>query len=140
MKLLKKKSHNMNCKRIKKEYRKLISSPFYLGTDTNRFDNGIIYTLYSDKFNLLKVGFAKNNKVLENKLTRKDFIILDKKRGNKKELYLLINTLNELGVKFSDNLNFKYSNTIIRRLSILGWPIGRSLYKQRNIKKELSCA
>ena len=131
------KPHNMNSKRIKKEYRKL---PFYLGTDTDRFDSGIIYTLYSDKFNLLKVGFAKNNKVLENKLTRKDFILLDKKIGNKKELNLLINTLNELGVKFSDNLNFKYSNTIIRLLSILGWPIGRSLHKQRNIKKELSCA
>ena len=134
------KPHNMNSKRIKKEYRKLISSPFYLRKITDRFDSGIIKTLYSDKFNLLKVGFAKNNKVLENKLPRKDFIILDKKIGNKKELNLLINTLNELGVKFSDNLNFKYSNTIIRRLSILGWPIGRSLYKQRNIKKELSCA
>lgn len=140
MKFLKMKSHNMNSKRIKKEYRKLISSPFNLGTDTNRFESGIIYTLYSDKFNLLKVGFAKNNKVLENKLPRKDFIILDKKIGNKRELNLLINTFNELGVKFSENLNFKYSNTIIRRLSILGWPIGRSLYKQRNIKKELSCA
>ncbi len=115
MKFLNMKPHNMNSKRIKKEYRKLISSPFYLSTDTDRFESGIIYTLYSDKFNLLKVGFAKNNK-------------------------LLINTLNELGVKFSDNLNFKYSNTIIRRLSILGWPIGRSLYKQRSIKKELSCA
>ena len=134
------KLHNMNCKRINKEYRSLISSPFNLRKDNERFEWGIIYTLYSDKFNLLKVGFAKNNRVLENKLAIKDFIILDKKSGNKKELNLLINTLNELGVKFSDNLKFKYSNTIIRRLSILGWPIGRSLYKQRKIKKELSCA
>ncbi len=130
----------MNCKRINKEYRTLISSPFNLRKDNKRFEWGIIYTLYSDKFNLLKVGFAKNNRVLENKLARKDFIILDKKRGNNKELHLLINTLNESGVKISDNLKFKYSNTIIRRLSILGWPIGRSLYKQRKIKKELSCA
>ena len=140
MKSLKMKLHNMNYKRINKEYRTLISSQFDLRKDNARFEWGIIYTLYSDKFNLLKVGFAKNNRVLENELPRKDFIILDKKRGKKKELNLLINTLNELGVKFSDNLNFKYSNTIIRRLSILGWPIGRSLYKQRSIKKELSCA
>ena len=132
--------NNMNCKRINKEYQTLFPTPFNLRKDNERVEWGIIYTLYSDKFNLLKVGFAKTNRTLENELTRKDFIILDKKRGNKKELYLLINTLNELGVKFSDNLNFKYSNTIIRRLSILGWPIGRSLYKQRNIKKELSCA
>ncbi len=140
MKFLKMKRHNMNCKRINKEYRKLNSSSFNLGTDKHRFESGIIYTLYSDKFNLLKVGFAQNNIVLENKLMRKDFIILDKKKGNKKELNLLINTLNELGIKFSDNLDFKYSNTIMRRLSILGWPVGSSLYKQRNIKKELSCA
>ena len=140
MKSLKMKLHNMYYKRINKEYRTLISSQFDLRKDNERFEWGIIYTLYSDKFNLLKVGFAKNNRVLENELPRKDFIILDKKRGKKRELNLLINTLNELGVKFSDNLNFKYSNTIIRRLSILGWPIGRSLYKQRNIKKELSCA
>ena len=140
MKLLKMTLPNMNCKRINKEYRTLISSPSNLRKDTERVEWGIIYTLYSDKFNLLKVGFAKNNRVLEHNLHKKDFIILDKKRGNKKELNLLINTLNELGVKFSDNLIFKYSNTIIRRLSILGWPIGSSLYKQRNIKKELSCA
>ena len=130
----------MNYKRINKKYHTLISTPFNLRKDNERVEWGIIYTLYSDKFNLLKVGFAKNNLVLENKLPRKDFIILDKKRGNKKELNLLINTLNELGVKISYNLNFKYSNTIIRHLAILGWPIGRSLYKQRNIKKELSCA
>ena len=140
MKSLKMKLHNMNYKRINKEYRTLISSQFDLRKDNERFEWGIIYTLYSDKSNLLKVGFAKNNRVLENELPRKDFIILDKKRGKKRELNLLINTLNELGVKFSDNLNFKYSNTIITRLSILGWPIGRSLHKQRNIKKELSCA
>ena len=140
MKLIKMNLNNMNCKRINKEYRTLISSQFDLRKDNERFELGIIYTLYSDKFNLLKVGFAKNNRFLENELPRKDFIILDKKRGNKRELNLLLNTLNELGVKFSDNLNFKYSNTIIRRLSILGWPIGRSLHKQRNIKKELSCA
>ena len=129
----------MNYKKIKNKYRKFIPSTFNFGKATPRFRIGIIYTLYSDKFNLLKVGFAENNRVLENILSKKDFIILDKKKGNKKELNLLINTLNELGIKFSSNLNFKYSNTIVRRLSILGWPIGRSLYKQRIIKKELSC-
>jgi len=28
----------------------------------------------------------------------------------------------------------------MRHLYTLGWPIGRSLYKQRKIKKELLCA
>jgi len=53
---------------------------------------------------------------------------------------LLINTLKELGFKYSDNLYFKYTNYLMRHLYTLGWPIGRSLYKRRKIKKELLCA
>ena len=130
----------MNCKKINKEYRKSISSPFNLSSATNRCKYGIIYTLYSDKFNFIRVGFAENIKVLETKLMRKGLILLDKKRGREKELNLLINTLSQFDIKYSGNLNFRYSNILMRHLSILGWPIGRSIYKQRKIKKELSCA
>ena len=35
---------------------------------------------------------------------------------------------------------FKYSGSLMKHLSTLGWPVGRSLYKQRKIKKELVCA
>jgi len=132
--------HSMNFKRIKKDYRQLISSHFDVSNDKNRFESGIIYTLYSDRLNLLKVGFAPNSRFLENKILRNEFILLDKKKGKKIELNLLINTLNEFGITFSGNLNFKYSTILMRHLSILGWPIGRSLYKYRKIKKELSCA
>ena len=62
------------------------------------------------------------------------------KKGNKKDLFLLITTLKELGIKYSDNLFFEYSRPLMRHLSTLGWPIGISLYKQRTIKKELLCA
>ena len=87
----------------------------------------------------LDIGFAENDKVLERKLSSKAFILLDMKKGNKKELFLLITTLKELGIKYSENLYFKYSSSLMRHLSTLGWPIGRSLYKQRKIKKELVC-
>ena len=131
---------NMNYKQLNKELRKLIP----LSPNTARFsygiESGIIYTLYSDKSNLIEIGFAQNNKILENKLFKNEFILLDKKKGKKKELNLLIKTLNELNVKFSDNLIFKYSDTLLKHLSILGWPVGRSLYKQRTIKKEFSYA
>ena len=60
--------------------------------------------------------------------------------GNKENLILLVNTLKELGFKYSGNLYFKYSSSLMRHLSTLGWPVGRSLYKQRKIKKELLCA
>ena len=130
----------MNNRKIIKGYKTLMSSSFNVDSSTDKFKDGIIYTLYSDEFNALNVGYAENDKVLEKKLSSKAFILLDMKKGNKKELFLLITTLKELGIKYSDNLYFKYTSSLMRHLSTLGWPIGRSLYKQRKIKKELLCA
>ena len=130
----------MNKRKIIKEYKTLISSSFNADTSADKFNDGIIYTLYSDEFNSLKVGFAENNKVLEKKLSSEALILLDMKKGNKKDLFLLITILGEIGIKYSDNLCFKYSSSLMRHLFTLGWPIGRSLYKQRKIKKELVCA
>ena len=130
----------MNNRKIIKGYKTLISSSFNVDTSIDKFKDGIIYTLYSDQFNLLKVGFAENNKVLEKKISSDALILLDMKKGNKKDLFLLIKTLKELGIKYSDNFYFKYSSSLMRHLSILGWPVGRSLYKHRKIKKELLCA
>ena len=130
----------MNNRKIIKGYKKLISSRFNVDTSIDKFKNGIIYTLYSDEFNSLKVGFAENDKVLEKELSSEALILLDMKKGNKNDLILLITTLKELGIKFSDNFYFKYSSSVMRHLSTLSWPVGRSLYKQRKIKKELICA
>ena len=130
----------MNKRKIIKGYETLISSSFNVNTSRDKFKDGIIYTIYSDEFNSLKVGFAENDQVLEKKLSSNRLILLDKKKGNKKDLLLLITTLRELGIKYSDNLSFNYSSSLMRHLSTLGWPIGRSLYKQRKIKKELLCA
>ena len=130
----------MNNRKIIKGYKTLITSRFNVDTSIDKFKDGIIYTLYSDQFNSLKVGFAENDKVLEKKLSSEPLILLERGKGNKKDLFLLITTLKELGIKYSDNFYFKYSSSLMRHLSILGWPIGRSLYKQRKIKKELLCA
>ena len=130
----------MNNRKIIKGYKTLISSRFNVDTSVDKSKDGIIYTLYSDAFNSLEVGFAENDKVLEKKLSSESLILLDMKKGNKKNLFLLILTLKELGIKYSDNLYFKYSDSLMRHLSTLGWPVGRSLYKQRKIKKEIVCA
>ena len=127
----------MNNRKIIKGYKTLISSRLIEDTSTDKFKDGIIYTLYSDEFNSLKVGFADNDKVLEKKISIKAFTLLDMKKGNKKDLFLLITTLKELGIKYSGNFYFQYSGSLMRHLSTLGWPVGRSLYKQRKIKKEL---
>ena len=127
----------MNNKKIKKGCVKFTPLTFNLEISSDRFKEGIVYTLYSDELNSLEVGFAENEGVIESKLANRAMILLDRKKGTKKELILLKNTLNELGIKYSDNLNLKFSSTLIRHLSTLGWPVGRSLHKQRKIKKEL---
>ena len=130
----------MRLKKINKKYRKFISSSLNFNFVSQNSEFGIIYTLYSDKSNTIEVGFAKNNKTIEKKLLKSDQIVLDKKRGKEKDLDLLIKTLNEFDSNLSSKLNFKCTNILIRHLSTLGWPVGRSLYKQRKIKKELSYA
>ena len=128
----------MAIKKINKDYRKLISSSLNSAPQKPKF--GIIYTLYSASLNSIEVGFAENDKILKNKVLQCNSILLDKKIGKEQDLNLLIKTLNELNINFSSKLNFSYSNILMRHLSILGWPVGRSLYKQRKIKKELSFA
>ena len=130
----------MNKRKIIKGYKKLISSRFNVDTSLDKFKDGIIYTLYSEEFNSLKVGFAENDKVLEKKISSEALVLLDIKKGNKKDLFLLITTLKEFGINYSGNIYFKYSSSLMRHLSTLDWPVGRSLYKQRKIKKELVCA
>jgi len=130
----------MNNKKIKKRFQILSSSNFKVNTFTDRVEDGIVYTIYSDKFNSIEVGFAENYRYLETKLSSENFILVGKKRGKEKELLLLINTLNELGIKYTANFNYKYSTLLMRHLAILGWPVGRSIYKQRKIKKELAYA
>ena len=130
----------MRLKKIKKEYHKFIPSYLKLNFYCNKSKFGLIYTLYSDRFNSIEVGFAENDKILKNKILQSNSILLDKKKGKEQDLNLLIKTLNELDINFSSRLNFRYSNILIRHLSTLGWPVGRSLYKQRKIKKELSLA
>ena len=99
--------------------------------------NGIVYTLYSDRLNLVEIGFAENKNILNNKLIQEKFILLDQKSGSLMELNILIKALKQLGVSLLNNKYFKYKNSYLRHLNTLGWPIGNSLYKQRLIRKKI---
>ena len=78
----------MNNRKIVKGYKTLISSNYNVNTSRDKFKDGIIYTLYSDEFNSLKVGFAENDEALEKKLSSEALILLDMKKGKKKDLCL----------------------------------------------------
>jgi len=122
-------------KKYKIFYNSSLSEKFIL--KRNSLKDGFIYTLYSDNSNLIEVGFTQSNKILENKLMNEKFILLDKKKGSLRELRTLKRTLEELGLLILNNKYYKYSELLIRHLHTLGWPIGRSLYKQRVIKKKI---
>ena len=126
-------------KYLQKKYKVFINSSLSekLISKRNSLKDGFIYTLYSDNSNLIEVGFTQSNKILENKLMNEKFILLDKKKGSLKELRTLKRTLKELGLLILNNKYYKYSELLIRHMHTLGWPIGRSLYKQRVIKKKI---
>ena len=126
-------------KYLQKKYKVFINSSLSekLIFKGNSFKDGFIYTLYSDNSNLIEVGFTQSNKILEDKLMNEKFILLDKQKGSLNELRTLKRTLEELGLLILNNKYYKYSEFLIRHLHTLGWPVGRSLYKQRVIKKKI---
>ena len=126
-------------KYLQKKYKVIINSSLSekLISKRNSLKNGFIYTLYSDNSNLIEVGFTQSSKILENKLMNEKFILLEKKKGSLNELRTLKRTLEELGLLILNNKYYKYSELLIRHLHTLGWPVGRSLYKQRVIKKKI---
>jgi len=101
---------------------------------------GILYTLYSDKSNLLRIGFANDLQTLQEIILKENLILLDKKRGDLIELNLIRDTLHQLGISIINNKYLKYSNKSIRHLCTLGWPTGKSIIKQRLIKKKFILA
>ena len=125
-------------KLIKKELKFLNKRLFeYDNSKPKKSVNGMVYTLYSDRLNLLEIGFAENKNILNNKLIQEKFILLDQKSGSIMELNILIETLKQLGVSLLNNKYFKYKNSYLRHLNTLGWPIGKSLYKQKLIRKKI---
>ena len=86
-------------KLIKKELKFLNKRLFeYDNSKPKKSVNGIVYTLYSDRLNLVEIGFAENKNILNNKLIKEKFILLDQKSGSLMELNILIETLKQLGV------------------------------------------
>ena len=78
----------MNNRKIIKGHQRLISSAFNVDKSTDKFQNGIIYTLYSDELNSIKVGFVENERVLENKLSSDANLIGMGKREKGKSIFI----------------------------------------------------
>tara|TARA_Y100000589_G_C27183655_1_gene641813 strand:+ start:2853 stop:3272 length:420 start_codon:yes stop_codon:yes gene_type:complete len=130
-KLLDRALKNTNSYFYSKLFRNNIN-PFYA-----KNKKGIIFTLYSSKFNLIEIGFVETQNMLKDKLFKEKFVLVDHRQGTLRELNLLKETLKNIGVIFIDDRFFKYKTSIFRHLIRLGWPIGKSFYKQKVVRKKL---
>ena len=87
---------------------------------------GRIYTAYRDIDKTLTLGYCDNIVAIGEQLRDRDFVVLDSRRGTRREQRLLLLTLKEIGISssYSDNCFSALPNTL-RHIKHLGWPLGR---------------
>ncbi len=91
-------------------------------------NKGIVYTLYRELDNTLKVGYTFHRNKLEKVCKESGFCIIGNRVGTYREKYLLEITLKELGYQTKpDGHVYEFSTKLIRHLETLGWPVKASL-------------
>ena len=87
---------------------------------------GRIYTAYRAIDQTLTLGYSDNIEAIKAELRERDFVVLDSRRGTRREQRLLLLTLKEIGISSSYSENcFSASPNTLSHLKHLGWPIGR---------------
>ena len=87
---------------------------------------GRIYTAYRAIDQTLTLGYCDNIAAIAEQLRNRDFVVLDSRRGTRREQRLLLLTLKEIGIASSYSENcFSASPTTVGHLKHLGWPLGR---------------
>ena len=87
---------------------------------------GRIYTAYRAIDQTLTLGYCDNIDAVGEQLLDRDFVVLDSRRGTRREHRLLLRTLKEIGISSSYSENcFSSSLNTLRHLKHLGWPLGR---------------
>ena len=104
---------------------------------------GRIYTAYRDIDRTLTLGYCDNIDAIGEQLRGRDFVLINSRRGTRREQRLLLITLKEIGISSSYSENcFSASPNTLRHLKHLGWPIGRldkslnSTYKHKRFNLE----
>ena len=87
---------------------------------------GRIYSAYRAIDQTLTLGYCDNIAAIAERLRNRDFVMLDSRRGTRREQRLLLLTLKEIGIASSYSENcFIASPTTVSHLKHLGWPLGR---------------
>ena len=87
---------------------------------------GRIYTAYRAIDQTLTLGYSDDIDAIGDQLRERDFVVLDSRRGTRREQRLLLLTLKEIGISSSYSENcFNASPNTLSHLKHLGWPLGR---------------
>ena len=87
---------------------------------------GRIYTAYRAIDQTLTLGYSDNIDAIGDQLRERDFVVLNSRRGTRREQRLLLLTLKEIGISSSYSENcFSASPNTLSHLKHLGWPLGR---------------
>ena len=87
---------------------------------------GRIYTAYRAIDQTLTLDYSDNIDAIGDQLRERDFVVLDSRRGTRREQRLLLLTLKEIGISSSYSENcFSASPNTLSHLKHLGWPLGR---------------
>lgn len=86
---------------------------------------GRVFTAWRSIDQLLMVGYTETMQDLEEDYVRRGFVVVDQRRGTRREHRLLLVTLKEIGLNGTSGEScFKAEKNTINHLYQLGWPIG----------------
>lgn len=84
--------------------------------------NGYLYALYNKEDNSIEIRYSESIQNLKNKYLNNKFSIKNIKRGKKKEIRYLIETLSEIGHVINKYTNkIKFTRSLVEDLTGLGW-------------------
>ena len=86
---------------------------------------GRVFTAWRRIDQLLMVGYTETMADLRNDCFRRGFMVIDQRRGTRREHRLLLVTLKEIGLKgVCSESCFNADKFTVSQLAQLGWPIG----------------
>ena len=100
---------------------------------------GRVFTAWRKIDQLLMLGYTETMQCLEQDYLRRGFVVIDQRRGTRREHRLLLATLKEIGLDGTCCEScFTADQQMINHLYQLGWPIGalRTALGQRNSMKQ----
>tara|TARA_Y100001968_G_C19243142_1_gene660491 strand:- start:473 stop:874 length:402 start_codon:yes stop_codon:yes gene_type:complete len=96
----------------------------------------IIYTIYRISDKKIFIGYGNEPTQIKIDYFNHEDILIETRSGTKNELNILKATLLELGHCQDNNFGFyEYSQSLIRHLKILGWPIFNFFPEKNQIRK-----